>query len=493
MGEYVLQGRTLNSKSVYVGGIDENMALWFDDSDDSWTVSLKEHINGTGWRMLVSDPADHPEHIDAPWMLHQEGSQPTSVRVSIFRESILKLSGVCDQPWMAESFEGCMGRYTRQARTHQGRPTFQGGMLGDMAIWFMESTGTWHVSEEDDLGTHCSYLHANDRALTPGTVRSPWMMHTSPAPDSRVQVCSALTKLVDESTASAAPPKLAFIALQTCSWLYGVYTKQHREEEDRAVYTGGRDRTQAIWYSSGRWCVGDAGDIGTSAREIAVSDAASTPDAVEKMWQVPVIEACANVRVTKSKKKYTKVIEVKGVPAEMYCLDDLGMRLQLEGDSCAALLNGKYRQQGRMVGGRHTFKGGEGGEHTIWYNEGCGSWQAGKDDWIGRHGYYMNAKDTAATPDAVKAQWHVHTGFKLSPYPNVIVPSVEAAEKEVPRLVQLKMCELMAAQHKRCLNCGHEYTTAAEVVFQMSCMHHHCMCCGAKEAGYDACAVCAAR
>jgi hypothetical protein len=56
--------------------------------------------------------------------------------------------------------------------------------------------------------------------------------------------------------------------------------------------------------------------------------------------------------------------------------------------------------------------------------------------------------------------------------------------------VRLKMCELVVAQHRRCLGCGHEYTAQSEVVFQMECMHHHCMCCAEKLAG-NGCAVCA--
>jgi hypothetical protein len=102
----------------------------------------------------------------------------------------------------------------------------------------------------------------------------------------------------------------------------------------------------------------------------------------------------------------------------------------------------------------------------------------------------MEATDSAATPNAVKAVWHALNEFKPSPYPNVIVPSIEAAEQEVPRLLQLKMCELMVAQNRRCLGCGHEYTAQSEVVFQIECMHHHCVCCW-EELGDDGCAVCA--
>jgi hypothetical protein len=188
------------------------------------------------------------------------------------------------------------------------------------------------------------------------------------------------------------------------------------------------------------------------------------------------MELCSSVRVTKSKKRHTKVIEVKGVPTD-------------EGEGLA-LMNGKYRQSS-MVGGRLTFKGGQDGRGVLWFDASCGKWRGAQQD-CGMRICTMEATDSAATPNAVKAAWHICTSLKPSPYPNVIVPSVEAAKQEIPRLVQLKMCELMAAQHRRCLGCGHEYTTQAEVVFQMKCMHHHCVCCGEKkELSRDTCAVCA--
>jgi hypothetical protein len=84
----------------------------------------------------------------------------------------------------------------------------------------------------------------------------------------------------------------------------------------------------------------------------------------------------------------------------------------------------------------------------------------------------VEAKDTALTPNAVKATWQVLTDYTPSSYPNIIVPSVEAAAQEVHQLMRLKMGEMMAAQHRRCLGCGHEYTTQAEVVFPES-VHVH--------------------
>jgi hypothetical protein len=183
------------------------------------------------------------------------------------------------------------------------------------------------------------------------------------------------------------------------------------------------------------------------------------------------MEPCNSVRVTKSKKKHTKVIEVKGVPTN--------------GNEALALMNGKYRQSS-MLGGRPTFKGGQDGKRTLWFDERYGKWRGSRENWVGS-GCYMEVTDTAAAPNTVKARWCITNGFKPSPYPNVIVPSAEAAENEVPRLVKLKMCELMVA--RRCLGCGHEYSAQAEVVFQIACMHHHCVCCG-EEHGRDECAVC---
>jgi hypothetical protein len=39
--------------------------------------------------------------------------------------------------------------------------------------------------------------------------------------------------------------------------------------------------------------------------------------------------------------------------------------------------------------------------------------------------------------------------------------------------MQLKMPEVLAAEEKRCLGCGHQYTSVAEVAFHEECMHHH--------------------
>jgi hypothetical protein len=196
-------------------------------------------------------------------------------------------------------------------------------------------------------------------------------------------------------------------------------------------------------------------------------------------------EPCSSIRVTKSKKKHTKVIEVKGVPAF------LGLKLKLEYEAMTQT-NGKYRQQALTIDGRPTFKGGKDGKQAIWYSERAGSWRLGEGCFVGTAVYRVHAKDTASMPNAVKSTWEVVSQDpELNPYVKIILPTVEAAEQEVPRQMQLKMAEVLVAEQKRCLGCGHEYTLQEEVVYHEECMHHHCICCG-EEQGSCSCAVCAA-
>jgi hypothetical protein len=277
---------------------------------------------------------------------------------------------------------------------------------------------------------------------------------------------------------SSAPPKLAVIGSDRTEGESsdGTYTNLQREVGSRAVYEGGRNGKQAIWYhQSGAWLVGNVEDVGTGSCNMYTRDPTITPDAVTEPWSLPLMMPCSSIRVIKSKKKRTKVIEVKGVPG---CNNRM------------SVMKGKYRQQARIMNGRPTFKGGHDGMRALWFDESHGKWCGGHEDWVRTRTCEMEATDSAATPNAVKAVWYALNEFKPSPYPNVIVPSIEAADQEVPRLVQLKMCELVVAQHMRCLGCGHEYTAQAEVVFQIACMHHHCMCCAEKLAG-NGCAVCA--
>jgi hypothetical protein len=208
---------------------------------------------------------------------------------------------------------------------------------------------------------------------------------------------------------------------------------------------------------------------------IAATDSTASPHTLGIVWQERTSEPCNSVRVTKSKKKHTKVIEVKGVTADYAAMTQM---------------NGKYRQQALTVDGRPTFKGGKGGNQAIWYSESAGSWRIGCGDFVGTAVFCLHAKDTASIPNAVKSAWEVLNGLRANPYPKIILPTVEAAEQEVPRQMQLKMTEVLVAEQKRCLGCGHEYTLQEEVVYHDDCMHHHCVCCGEKER-IDACAVCA--
>jgi hypothetical protein len=176
--------------------------------------------------------------------------------------------------------------------------------------------------------------------------------------------------------------------------------------------------------------------------------------------------------VTKSKKKHTKVIEVKGVA------DDLGV-------------GGKYRPQAQRIDGRPTYKGGPDNDQVIWYSAGAGSWRVGPVKFAFTSRYFMHAKDRAATPNTVKTPWCVSTEYSLpNPCAKIILPSVKVAGQEVPRQMQLKLPKMMASEQMRCLGCGHEYTSQAEVVFHEECLHHHCVCCRDKLSGLS-CAVCA--
>jgi hypothetical protein len=482
MGEYIKQERKLNGRSVYVGGRDGDMALYFDNN--SWLVTTEEDIDdGRFYFIYANDCAIAPDRIKTPWMVNQ-GRQPApSLRVRKFggRETILEVSGLSSEHYASS----CVGRYTRKICSHNEKPTYKGSRQADgMAIWFCE--GVWRVGSKEDIGTRICFICVDDIACTPDAVQSTWLAMAADSVDERVQACGASTQqssLVTASQAqqlSSAPAKLAVVGTSMTRENYdGVYTKQQRKMSSRVVYDGGRNGKQAIWYCQlGGWVLGQAENIGTGMCHLN-TDPAATPDAITEPWNLALMVPCSSVRVVKSKKKHTKVIEVKGVPD---CNTEI-----VGGYEELALMNGKYRQSSK-VGGRLTFKGGQDGRCELWFDESCGKWRGSRPNnpCIG----LIEATDTAAAPNAVKAPWHVYDGFKPSPYPNVIVPSVKAAKQEVPRLVRLKMCELVVAQHMRCLRCGHEYTAQSEVVFQMECMHHHCMCCAEKLAG-NGCAVCA--
>jgi hypothetical protein len=323
MGGYNKQERTMNGRSVYVGGRDGDMALYFDNTH--WEVTTEEDIDVGGCLMHTNeDPAITPDRIKAPWKVDQ-GQQPAlSVRVHKFRgrESILELSGLPSDHIRSH----CMGRYTREVHSHNDNPAYKSTRQEDgMAIWFSHAGhGCWCVGYKKNIGTdHCS-ISVEDCACTPDVVQSTWMVATGRAEyDKRVHVCgaSAQQSSAAEWTArqtqqlSSAPPKLAVIGSDMERESFdGIYTKQRYKFGSRVVYEGGRNGNQAIWcLKAETWVIGDAEDIGTGRSAMQTQSPAITPDAVTGTWSVPAMVPCSSIRVSKSKKKHTKVIEVKGI------------------------------------------------------------------------------------------------------------------------------------------------------------------------------------
>jgi hypothetical protein len=66
---------------------------------------------------------------------------------------------------------------------------------------------------------------------------------------------------------------------------------------------------------------------------------------------------------------------------------------------------GTYAMQGRIVGGRPTYKGGRNDDTWVWYQADEGNWFVGNAVWVGTGAGYMAVKDSAATPDAVQGTW----------------------------------------------------------------------------------------
>jgi hypothetical protein len=256
MGEYTKQQRTLNGRSVYVGGRDGNMALYFDDTDyGTWVVNYEEDIGALAFFMYVDDCAITPDRIKTPWIVNQ-GKQPApSLRVRKFggRETILEVSGLPSEHFASD----CMGRYTRETCIRSENPTYKGSRLADgMAIWFYG--GLWCVGRKENIGTGFSSVYVKDSARTPDAVESTWLAMAADKVDERVQVCGASTQQSSLATAShaqqlsSAPPKLAVIGSDTEGVSYdGIYTKQPCKFLSRVVYEGGKNGKQAIWYHVG--------------------------------------------------------------------------------------------------------------------------------------------------------------------------------------------------------------------------------------------------
>jgi hypothetical protein len=73
---------------------------------------------------------------------------------------------------------------------------------------------------------------------------------------------------------------------------------------------------------------------------------------------------------------------------------------------------GAYAMQGRMSGGRPTYKGGRDDDRWVWYYADEEFWFVGRESSVGTASSYMSVKDSAATPDAAQATWEVAEGYK---------------------------------------------------------------------------------
>jgi hypothetical protein len=497
MGEYIEQAKRIDGRPTFVGGRCNDMALDYSIGVGCWTVRAKEVKSMIS--LLYSKGTEAlPQLTTSNWIVSEQRKRPSSVRVEKIkkRETMLKLSG--GQGSRAGAyFEGV---YSKQANSHDSKPMY---CDGGKVIWFEEGFG-WCVGiEGEEMTGNSCIMHANDFAPTPDAVQSGWMVITDSLTDHRVQVvlasaeCTPITSVQQHDPSApvsanipapaprqelhAAPentPPLTIAVVGVEDGLSGLYKKQQATQNGKVTYKGSRaDGNRVIYYACGRWCIGPCGSNGAMGCFFSTNGSAASPHKLaDAVWREDVREPCNSVRVMKSKKKHTKVIEVKGVPAHHEAM---------------ARMNGKYRQQALKIDGRPTFKGGPGGNEAIWYSESAGSWRIGHGDFMGTAVFFVHAKDTASMPNTVKSTWEVTNGSCYIPYVKIILPSVEAAEHEVPRQMQLKMAEVLVAEQKRCLGCGHQYVAQAEVVFHEECMHHHCTCCGEEEERSDACAVCA--
>jgi hypothetical protein len=74
---------------------------------------------------------------------------------------------------------------------------------------------------------------------------------------------------------------------------------------------------------------------------------------------------------------------------------------------------GAYAMQGRMSGGRPTYKGGRDDDTWVWYYADSGKWYVGIESDVGTAVGFMSVTDSAAaTPDAMQATWELAEGFK---------------------------------------------------------------------------------
>jgi hypothetical protein len=310
-----------------------------------------------------------------------------------------------------------------------------------------------------------------ERIDGPSTLRAFTNLTYKPTPDT-MHIATRLMKRrakLDQKAVRTAPSALAVVG--TDSDVYDGLYKKTGTYGGKATYTDGDG--EAIWYdkelNGGSWVLSQASCIGTDGCRMWVASTAATPDLVQEPWTITHFNPCSTVQVINAKKKKgAQMLVIKGLPTD---------------DPEIAKLNGKYRQQT----GKQVYKGGQGS--AIWFNGKYGTWCAGREKDIGTGVCSVCAEDQATSPGAVKAPWQFCMGFKQSSYPRVIVPSAEAAAKEVARRMQLELVEKLIAESSRCLGCGHTYEAEGEVVYRRACMHHHCMDCRGDEQG--GCVVCA--
>jgi hypothetical protein len=483
MGVYIEQSERVTDRPSFVGGRDNGMRLLFIDSH-GWTVF--DWMGGGKTPLLHSLDSFKKVSTEtisglttSEWLVCEQRKVPSSVRVEKFKKrAMLKLiSG-------GQGFEALYaGVYERQHRVQDDKHMYS---HDNKAIWFMEGFG-WCIGIKEEISTRRCMMHADDFALTPDAVTSQWMSCVTPVVDIRVHVVLASaectpSRLVQQhdsapavstsihgprqklhSTRENTPPPPTIAVVGVSEGYSGLYEKQQHTHDGKVLYEGSRaDGNKMIFYSDigGVWCIGPCGSNSAVGCSISVKSISASPHTLGAAWQEDMRGPCSSIRVTKSKKKHTKVIEVKGVLSNL---------------EATTRMNGKYRQQSLKIDGRPMFKGGEGGNQAIWYSESAGSWRIGDGDFVGKDVYYLHATDSASMPNTVKSAWEVLNGFRTNPtpYAKIILPTVEAAEQEVPRQMQLKMAEVLVAEEKRCLGCGHEYTLQKEVVYHEECMHHH--------------------
>jgi hypothetical protein len=329
MGEYVEQAEQCNARPWFLGGRCNDLRLCFNNSV-GWEVQ-GDYEGGSATFLYSVGTETLPQLVTSGWESCEQRKDPSSVRVEKFkkRETMLKLSG--GQGFMYGAV--CEGVYSKQDRIHDGKPTY---VCKNKVIWFQEGFG-WCVGIKESIGTHSCVMHADDFAPTPDAVQSGWMVCMDYVKDSRVQVVLASAECTptpvslnipdpspEQELRSAPkntppPPTIALVGVG--EGFSGMYEKQMRAVNGKVTYEGSRadgNRVLSYYYYSddvGRWRIGPVGSNGDLGCSISAKSPAASPHTIGAVWQEYVREPCSSIRVTKSKKKHTKVIEIKGVPA----------------------------------------------------------------------------------------------------------------------------------------------------------------------------------